>query len=180
MNRIILRLCCVVAAVLAIGCGERSSETSAPQHYGKGGMSFDYPGNWTMTKDTVDDPIHYLTNDSPGNAIVAIYLFPQEAAPELTEFARMFSSSMTDDDLIIGSLGPSTFGTVEQVGGYESLDEQFSVSVMNETVPHTRTYRRKAVNDKIYLVMAQVADEDRPKVNDGFEQIYSSLKYVAE
>jgi hypothetical protein len=174
------RLWCVVAAVLAIGCGEKSSETSTPQHYSKGGMSFDYPGNWTMTKDTVDDPIQYLTINSPGNAIVAIYLFPQEAAPELTEFARMFSSSMTDDDLIVGSLGPSTFGTVEQLGGYESLAEQFAVSVMNETVPHTRTYRRKSAGDKVCLVMAQVADEDRPKVNDGFEQIYSSLKVGGE
>jgi hypothetical protein len=180
VNRMIPLLCCVVAAVLAMGCGEESGQSGVPQHYSEGGLNFDYPGNWAITRDTVAESIHHVTINSPGNAIISIYLFPEEAAPGIEEFAHALSSSITDDDLMMGSLGESTFSTMELVGGYELMSEKFSVSIMNEIIPHTRTYRRRNLGDRICFIMDQVADEDRPKVKGGFEMVYGSLRYGGE
>jgi hypothetical protein len=163
-----------------MSCGEGSSDPVAPKHYSEGGLNFDYPGNWSVTRDTVAEGVHHLTINSPGNAVISIYLFPDEVAPRIEEFAHTLSSSITDDDLMMGSLGESTFGPVELVGAYESLSEKFSVTAMNEFITHTRNYRRKALGDRIGLTMDQVADEDRPKVKGGFEMIYASLKYGEE
>jgi len=87
------------------------------------------------------------------------------------------SLNQPKDDTPLGSVPDSVLGNVNNSGGYEILTERFSIALLGEKVPHTRTYMRKSVANRVCFIVAQVANEDRSKVTEGFELIFSSFTY---
>ena len=90
-----------------------------------------------------------------------------------TNTHRMFHSEMPR----YVAVGNSTFGGPEDVSGYKSMTEQFSVSALGQEVPHIRFYRQKQFGDDVVYVICQVSNEDEDFVAVGFDQIMSSLQY---
>jgi hypothetical protein len=166
----------VIALLLLVGCGERFATTDNPRSYNKAGMGIEYPRNWKVTEDTEQAGIRNLFVETPGNAIVIIQIYSAKDAFGIKAFAQNFARS-AQEETAVGNVSVSRFSSVERSNGHETLTEPFSITVLGENVPHTRTYRRKTIDDKVCFIVAQVADEDRSKVTKGFEQIFSSFGY---
>jgi hypothetical protein len=95
---------------------------------------------------------------------------------DIQDFAKSFAQTVKEETPK-SFFVDSVFGSVSKSGGYEILTEQFSMTFLRQKIPHTRTYRRKPVANRVCFIIAQVADEDRLKVTKGFELIFSSFKY---
>ena len=74
------------------------------------------------------------------------------------------------------TIGNSTFAGPEDVSGYTSITEQFSISALGLEVPHIRFYKQKQFGDNVVYVICQVSNEDEDFVDVGFDQIISSLQ----
>ncbi len=172
-NTLNLGLTCLLA-ISVVGCWERQADVSSPQSYSKQGLSFQYPGNWKVTDDENFDFFRYLFIESPGDAIVIIQIFGREDALGLKEFSADFADG-AKEDYTLGSISESSFQMAD-----DYLEEQFSITILNETVPHLRRYMRLEFGQKLCFVIFQVADEDLEKAAPGFQLIVSSLNYTGE
>jgi len=177
----LFRVSCVMILALAlmlVGCGESEADVGNPQHYSKDGVEFDYPGNWEVTDDAQNAEGRYLLIESPGDALMMIHIYSGSDALGIQAFASNFAK-LAEENTPIGDVTASTFSNVTHSGGYEELTEQMSITVLGETVPLTRTYRRKAIGSNVCVLVGHVVDEDRSLVVGGFEQVFSSFKYNA-
>lgn len=165
-----------VVSFLTSACGEPRADTANPKSYERAGLRFEHPGNWQVSKDVDGDAVRYVFVETPGNALVIIQAIPEDAAPELADYARSFSGSAQETTSAV-TFGASVFSEVTEDGGYQVISEQVEVTLLGEDIPHTRIYRRRRVGDRVCFVVEQVSEEDRARVVDGFEQIASSLRY---
>ena len=78
------------------------------------------------------------------------------------------------------TVGNSTFAGPEDVSGYTSITEQFSISALGQEVPHIRFYKQKQFGNNVVNIICQVSNEDEDFVAVGFDQIMSSLQYDSE
>ena len=168
--------CLVFVSLLLVGCGERSVKIDNPRAYNNAGLEFEYPRNWKVTEDVQQEELRYLFVESPGDALLIIQIFSADDALDIQDFAKSFAQT-AKEETPKSFLVDSVFGSVSKSGGYEILTEQFSMTLLRQKIPHTRTYRRKPVANRVCFIIAQVADEDRLKVTKGFELIFSSFKY---
>lgn len=167
----------IILALLAhVGC-EKVAAVKTPKIYDKDGIYFKHPGNWKVTNDSQRDSVRFLFLETPGNATVAIQIYLATEALEIEGFARQFSSNVQKEMPRYMTVGNSTFGGPDDVDGYRSMTEQFSVSTLGEEVPHIRSYKQKQFGDKVVYVICKVSNEDEDFVDVGFDQIMSSLKY---
>ena len=166
----------VIVLLAAVGC-ERVATVKTPKIYDKDGIHFKHPGNWKVITDSQRDGVRFLFLETPGNATVAIQIYLATEALEIEDFARQFSSNVQKEMPRYVTVGNSTFGGPDDVGGCRSMTEQFSLSTLGEEVPHIRLYKQKQFGDKIVYVICQVSNEDEDFVDVGFDQIMSSLKY---
>ena len=185
------------------GCGERAAQVQQPLDYRKAGVSFQYPpaktpswlagiretlnvrlnfpkGIWKVTQEMHELGIHYLFVESPGDAVMIVQAYPDDGDEDmkLKAFVKDFSGSAREDTPV-GSFGPSTFDDVVREGRYESITERFSISLLGQSVPHIRVYKRAVVQNKVCILIAQVATEDLEKVQPGFELVFKSFKFQA-
>jgi hypothetical protein len=176
MKNMIYISCLVFVSLWLVGCGERSAEIDNPRAYNNAGLEFEYPRNWKVTEDIQQGELRYLFVESPGNALLIIQIVSADDALDIQDFAKSFTQS-AKEETPIGNFTGSVFGSVNKSGGYEILTEQLSIALLGEKIPHTRTYRRKPVANRVCFIIAQVADEDLLKVTKGFELVFSSFMY---
>jgi hypothetical protein len=129
-----------------------------------------------VTEDTQESGRRFLIVEAPGSAIVLIEIYSADDALEIQDYAQALSRSAQEESSV-ANFNASTFSGVVKSDGYEILAEQYSVTFLETNVPHTRTYRRKPIDNKVYFLMEQVADEDRSQATKGFKQISSSFRY---
>lgn len=166
--------------VCVAGCGDSSepkADTSSPKHYAKDGLAFDYPANWRVTEDSVEANGRYLFVETPGEAIVAVLITPASQAADLAEASQNYSD-MAASSTPIGTIHGGSFGPVSRSGDYEKRTETFTITVLSESVPHTRIFYRRVVGPEACMIVQQVADEDLSAVSAGFEQVFNSLQYA--
>ena len=96
---------------------------------------------------------------------------------KIEDFARQFSSNVQKEMPTYLTVGNSTFAGPEDVSGYTSITEQFSISALGQEVPHIRFYKQKQFGNNVVNVICQVSNEDEDFVAVGFDQIMSSLQY---
>ena len=166
----------ILALIAHFGC-ERVATVKSPKTYHKDGIHFQHPGNWKVTSDSRRDGVRYLFVETPGQATTAIQIYSGSEAGQIEDFARAFSSIARAEMPKYVVVGNSTFGALEDGGGYKSITEQFSISVFGEEVPHLRFYKQKQFGNSVVNVICQVSNEDEDFVAVGFDQIVSSLKY---
>lgn len=162
-------------ALLLAGCWETPADISNPQTYDKDGLTFTFPGNWTVTEDVTADQLRYLFVETPGEALVVVQVDSSGHTENLKSFAESFSQRATTETPI-GDMAQNEFGPIEKRLAYEVIQEKFSITLLSVEVPHTRIYFRKASGDKTIVIINQAADEDLASVNPGFDQISNSLE----
>lgn len=166
----------VLVLVVAASCGSPLADVGHPVAFAKGGLQFQMPGNWKVTDDETEDGVRLLFIEEPGDALLIVQLLPSEIAEDLPVYAKNFEQA-AKENVAIGTLSESVFLKRRPYGEYESLKETFSISLLGETLPHTRMYYRRTFGDTVCFLIAQVADEDRAKVFRGFKQVLGSLRY---
>ncbi len=158
-----------------------SSETAAlvdsPKSYNKGGVTFNYPGNWTVAEDGLaEGSVRYLLLETAGDNFVSIQIYPTTEAVELQEFAQWYADTMKEE-IPIGSWSASQFSGIEEKDGNEVLTEQLEITVLGESIPYTRIYSRKSAGKVIAFISLQAISEEYEMVVGGFDQIIASLSY---
>jgi len=167
----------IILALVVYGGCERVATVKSPKTYDKDGIHFQHPGNWKVTADSQRDGVRYLFLETPGQATVAMQIYLATEALEIEEFAHGFSSIVRKELPKYVAVGNSTFGAPEDVSGYKSITEQFSISALGQEVPHIRSYKQKQFGNNVVYVICQVSNEDEDFVAVGFDQIMSSLKF---
>jgi hypothetical protein len=175
-------------AALLIAC-ETSPDLQRPQLYSRDGISFRYPGNWSVTED-VEKPgaskYRYLFVESPGSALVIVQYYEPGVEQSVEEFAAEFHRK-TLEEVAEVALGP-----VKAFSGHpgnavpvhaivagvrrEGIEHSYSVSAVGEQVPHRfRAFRVETGSGTAFLVV-QAASEDWSLVAPGFELVLASFK----
>lgn len=166
----------IVALLAHAGC-ERVATVKTPKTYEKDAIHFRHPGNWKVTSDFQRDGVRFLFLETPGQATVTIQIYLMTEAVKITDFAQQYSSNVHREVPRYLVIGKSIFAGPEDVSGYTSITEQFSVSSFGQEVPHIRFYKQKQFGNDLVYVICQVASEDEDFVAVGFDQIISSLQY---
>lgn len=162
-------------ALIVTGCGEPTADVATPKHYDKNGLTFQYPGNWKIDEDEeLEGGIHHLILETSGDALVVVQLFPLELADPLEGYAREFSIQ-SNAALPFGKMVDSKFTPMPEKAGFARLQEDFSMKLLTETIPHLRRYGNRDFGGKRCFLICQVATEDLSKVQAGFEQIEASV-----
>ena len=170
----------IILALLAQAGCERVATVKTPKTYEKDGIHFKHAGNWRVTSDFQRDGVRFLFLETPGEATVTIQIYLATEALEIEDFAHQYSSNVRGEMPRYLVVGNSTFAGPEDVSGYRSITEQFSVSALGQEVPHIRFYKQKQFGNKVVFVVCQVPNEDEDFVAVGFDQIMSSLQYEGE
>ena len=169
----------ILASIGTFAPNAFSSETAAlvdsPKSYDKGGVTFNYPENWTVTEDgSGEGRVRYLFLETAGDNFVFIQAYPATEALELLEYAQWYADIMKEE-IPIGSYSASKFSGIEEKDGNEVLTEQLEMTVLGESTPYTRIYSRKRIGDVIAFILLQTISEEQQMVRRGYEQIVASL-----
>jgi len=158
---------------------EEVAQIDNPKSYNKGGVTFEYPGNWSITEDggqVSEGSARYLVLETAGENVVSIQVYPAVEASELLEYAQWYSSSLAEE-IPLGSFGATEFFDIEEKDGIELLREGLEMTLLGEITPYTRIYCKKRVGNATAFVMLQVVSEEFEMVVGGFEQIVGALSY---
>ena len=158
---------------------EATAQVDSPEKYHRGGVAFDYPGNWTVTEDggqVSEGDIRYLFLETAGDNFVSIQVYLAVEASELLDYARFLSGSF-EEEIPLGSYGASTFSDMKDKDGIEVIEEHLEMTVFGESIPYKRVYCRKRIGDTIAFIILQVTTEEYEMVIGGFDQILESLSY---
>ena len=158
---------------------EAAALVDSPKSYNKGGVTFNYPGNWTVTEDggkVAEGEVRYFILETAGDNSVFIQVYPATEAVELLEYAQWYAGTMKEE-IPIGSYGASKFSGIEEKDGNGVLTEQLEMTMLKVSTPYTRIYCRKPVGDVIAFIGLQVMSEEQQMVRGGYEQIVESFSY---
>ena len=168
--RIILKSALILCAFYIVtGCGEPVADLNNTKTYDKYGISFKYPGNWTVS-DKMTGDISSISLETPGDTVVIIQNYPVEYSMNLKKYANEFSKSMAEN-LPIGNINNQKILSSSE----SMIDEEFSISLIGEKVPHRRKFVSKNTEKSTCFLIYQVPKEDFEKSQKGFELINSSL-----
>jgi len=166
----------VVSFFALIAC-EKQADLGQPVKYLNNGISFSLPGNWSVTEDSTAGGFRYLFVETPGDAIIFIYIYPKENSPPLREFA-LWAIESSVQELPLGSRTEGNLQEVNKIIGgrtYTAYKNEFVVSLLGINVPHiTEFYGFQAKTGTAYI-SSQVATEDLSKVQEGFELVVSTF-----
>lgn len=187
--RILFAVALGLVPTLVVSC-ERSPDLSSTSFYSKDGISFSYPGNWTVSKDATeagDTEYRYLFVESPGDAILIIQRYKPAIDLTLEEFAAELKT--TRDAEVEGMFQVGDFrpmhvkseidSQVQAIIAGETRDgirQSFAISVLGEKVPHYSTFFRIDDLQQTIFVVAQAATEDWELVEPAFQLVQSSLR----
>ena len=163
----------LITALLA-GCGEPKADLSTPKTHRSGAITLDYPKHWKITGESVTPEIHSFSIETNGNALVIFQSYPSKAADDLPTFSKSFSGAATGTPF--GKIAGATFASVSEADGYEWIEENFTMSLLGESVPHRRLYGMKDIGGRRIFLIFQVASDDAEKVESGFHLIRKSLR----
>jgi len=158
-----------------VGCGEPAADIARPSLYDKEGLAFQYPGNWKIEEEQNLEGIRHLTIETSGDALVIVQVFPPGMGLALEEYARDFAKA-AGKELPIGKVIDSKFTPMAKSDGFEGLQEDFTLQLLGEKVPHVRRYFSRDFGGRHCFLICQVAVEDLGKVEAGFKQVAASVK----
>ncbi len=169
-----------IALVFMSGCGERRAEIKSSNNYSNNGVSFQYPGSWSVTGDLEDEGYRYIFVESPGDAISKIEIYPKGASFSLLEFVKLDIENLKSNMPKIFSLKGN--GEISEaimsvegktIAGYKYM---FNLSVLGVNVPHVSEFYMFQSDTESAYINNQVAVEDLDKVKSGFIQIVRSFE----
>lgn len=165
----------ILLAVLS-GC-DNTPDTAHPLSYNKNGITFSYPGNWTVTEEGVNEAMRYVIVEGPGNGLFLAQIYPKDDALDIAAFAEWFSAE-SNQSLPVGKVDKVSFAVSERRFGAKTLSgikEEFAVVLLGERVPHVREYYAERSADSIAFMVSQSSTEDGPTVGPALSQILASF-----
>lgn len=156
-------------ATLLPAC-EEAADIANSKLYDKAGVSFQYPGNWTVSEDEGSAMYRNIFVESPGDALMIIQSMDVSVEQDLMEYAKSYAQ-MSSEASTIAKVSKSKY-TKKDPYVLESLD----FTVLTETVPHQRKYQKVKGLEKIYYLISQSAVDDLQKTQAGFALIFGSFK----
>lgn len=178
----------MLVSVAIGGCGfffEPKPDLENKKSTTVGGLTVQYPGNWTVEKETEDlDGVEFasLTIESSGNALAMIQVFepgvgltPQEVFDTYvegmkdaaqTELGGVFELSVRSDEAYSRDL----LGNSWQ--GRKAVVE---VGLLGEKVPNRLQTLQRDREDQTVILVVQGPVEDWKTIEPGFEAIYDGL-----
>ncbi|PID45028.1 MAG: hypothetical protein CSB47_10310 [Proteobacteria bacterium] len=168
-----------------------SVETAIPStKYDEKGLVFDYPSEWKVLEDSVQDSVRYVFIESPDEALSIIQIFRKDEAPTLEEFAYSYAQQTqmtpvdTDDEVV--DVEPSAVPQSEFMAITRDLDG-VSYDWIVETIPAVtsglnddsndyREYFRKDSEHYSAFLINQVDKDALNKHEGSFELIFRTLQ----
>lgn len=159
----------VVALFLALGAPVSAAEPAKGTALAREGVAFEHPADWKATvQESEGGPIILL--EEPGDAIATVAIFKEGVNVSLDEYAANYI------DNIISEL-PRTV-TVKRTGQSVRagvMDVKFVLTFQGSDLPTTTNVSRHDIAGRTVFCVTQVADEDRKKVQPGFDLIRRTL-----
>ena len=164
-----------------LGC-EKMADIGSPQEYDTDGVSFSYPGNWSIGVEKLgqgEDKTKVINLESPGDAIVIMCLYDFEEDGTLWEFAEDFISDMDLQEIPLVKQGKSDFSPITRQGKSQpikGLKNRLKFSFLGESIPHVQEYFVFKKGGRSLYVVCQSAEEDLEKTEPAFRQIVGSIE----
>jgi hypothetical protein len=164
---------------------EPNAAVEAPQRYQKDAISFDYPGNWRVSEEVASEngiELRTIHVESAGNALLMIQSFKPAVEVDLGEHMETTMAAMQEEvGKQIGGLADSARGAVTEFER-EFLGQRRSgrraaitISALGEKVPSAVELQGAVLPDRTVLLFTTIPDEDRARVEAGFNQVIGSL-----
>lgn len=179
-----LKLAAVLALLAFTGC-ERKADVAHPRAFEADGLSFRYPGNWTVTakvKPVATSQLRIITIETPGDGLMMLEEFRPAIAIDLKEMMDGIVNGMG------GGLASKTKGVISLEHSRstpvarpilgaprDGLRYTFDLAVLDEKVAHEADGFFAALPDRTVLIFMQAPDKDRALVEPGFGLIVDSL-----
>ncbi len=187
--RISLAVALGLVLPVVVSC-EQFPNLSSPSFYSKDGISFRYPGNWTVSEDVTkegDSEYRYLFVKSPGDAILISQRYRPEVDLTPEEFASDFKAirnAEAEDVFRVGRFRPikvqsrSDFQVQATIAGEtrEGIGQAFVISALGEKITHFSTLFTIDHRNQTIFVVAQAPREDWKLVEPAFQLVQSSLR----
>lgn len=166
-----------------------SLETSIPSTtYDEKGLLFDYPSDWTVLEDSVQDSTRYVFIESPDEALSIIQIFKIDEAPSLEDFSFSYSEQtqvapVTAEgesiDVQPSATPQSEFMSITRdLNGvsYDWVVETFPGNVEGVDTNDYREYFRKDSEHYAAFLINQVDNDALSKHEGSFEMIFRTLQ----
>jgi len=174
-------------AVLPL-CACKSRLAHAPVgRYERDGLSFDHAAGWTVEKDKETPGSRMVAVGGPEHAALSISIFTPDVRISLETFAReavkargeRFKEKLASKGLNQGAeTATMPLAPIERpIAGKNvaGLQEHSVFTVVNVPMPTTIEFFLVDVAGRQVFLMDQAADEDRPKVQAGIQEIFDSI-----
>lgn len=184
-----------VASTLVGGAGcervlgffsEPKAQVDAPLRYEKDGISFLYPGNWTIAEEVTQESgveLRTINVESAGNALLMIQSFTPGVEIDLGAHIELTMGAMQEEvGKQVGGLADSTRGAVtdferEFLGAKRTGKKAaITITALGEKVPSSVALIGAVLEDRTVLLFTTIPDGDRASVEAGFDQVMASLK----
>lgn len=164
-----------------IAACENGADLDNVKSYKNAELSFNYPGNWDVTEDSIVDEVRFIFVESPGAGLMKMEIYNQENAFELREFAELDIDALAGDMYAVIKVSkPNSIMDLEkEVAGrtFKGLMYKTNMSILGLDVPHmTELFEFPSDNKTAYL-SGQLTIEDSHLVLPGFDLIVSSFKF---
>lgn len=166
-----------------------SLETAIPSTtYDEGGLLFDYPSDWTVLEDSVQDSVRYVFVEGADEALSVIQIFRKDEAPTLEDFSLSYSEqtqvapvSAEGEPLEIdpsAALQSDFMAITRDLNGvsYEWIVETIPGSVGGVNTNDYREYFRKDSERFSAFLINQVDKDALDKHEGSFEMIFRTLQ----
>lgn len=166
-----------------------SLETSIPSvTYDEDGLLFDYPSDWTVLEDSVQDSVRYVFIESSDEALSVIQIFRKDEAPSLEDFSLSYSEqtqvapvATTGENIDVApsaALQSDFMAITRDLNGvaYEWIVETIPGSAGGVNTNDYREYFRKD-SDRFSAFLINQVDKDTLDKHEGsFEMIFRTLQ----
>jgi hypothetical protein len=179
----------LLLALSAIAC-ETPPDLANPRLFWSDGLTFRYPGNWSVTEEVEEEDglrIRSLSVESPGNAIVLMSSFEPPVSMSLEEYAAEFRTAIAEEAGEMGRVGPwqpvsaealSSGSTSSRIRGvpHEGLEYIYTLSLLGTDVPHVVRIFRVETDVSTTFLLAQAPAVDWSRVAKGFQLVVESFE----
>ena len=143
--------------------------------YHNNGVSFSYPANWKVSSDVDTGALRYIFVESPGNGIFIVQVYPARSNLSLAEYAKGFANKAKNSSRKIQRISLK-FSKVTGPGNLgEGVKEDFTIGYLGKVLAHVCYYYQVNRSNKTAYLISQSANEDLPKVQNGFKLLQSTF-----
>lgn len=174
-------------ALLTLG-GCRWRAPTPAGRYEKDGLGFEYLAGWTVKKDT-QKHARIVVVEGPHHAVLTVSVFAANVDISLETFANDVAERrgenvkkrLTVAGVNLGAEGESTplTPTERSIAGTKTrgVEQQTVLKVVGVPIPHTMQHFITHMGGRTIVLMDQVADEERSKVNAGIQKIFDTISF---